>query len=284
MLFVEGRARAALEEFELTQNGVQQTYAALKAKLKEYFDSSSARESSMHQFDNRVQKANESEEEFMLQLLMLYQTANPDHAAEVSLLAIKRKFLAGISPSLRNKIFVFCTDPFAVAVTRELLLGHCRNARNLLSMQPNNVESTTDRVLVAGASNTDSGLLEAIHNISLQLNDHIRTTDARLDEFGSNIASMSSQRGDFRGRGNGGRGFRGNYNNNRSYNNNNRGNFRGGYNNRGGFGSGNRGGFRGGYRGNRGGYNNNNNRVTVRCFNCNGENHRAANCTANQGN
>ena len=67
MLYVEGRARAALEEFELSQ-GEPQTYDALVAKLKEYFDNSSARQKSMMLFENRKQKLTESEEEFMLEL------------------------------------------------------------------------------------------------------------------------------------------------------------------------------------------------------------------------
>ena len=135
MLFLEGRALAALEEYELTQDGVHQTYAVCIRKLKEYFDSTSARESSMILFENRTKQMNESEEEFMLQLLRLYTTANPDHVAAVTLIAIKRKFLAGISPVLRSKIFVFCSDPYAAEVTRENLLTHCRTARNLLSAE-----------------------------------------------------------------------------------------------------------------------------------------------------
>ena len=67
MFHVEGRARAALEEFELTQGGPQ-TYAELERKLKECFDSPAARETSSIKFDSRRKKVNETEEEFMLEL------------------------------------------------------------------------------------------------------------------------------------------------------------------------------------------------------------------------
>ena len=76
-------------------------------------------------FESRVKKVNESEEEFMLVLLKLYSAANPNHAANVKLMAIKRKFLQGISSELRKNIFVFCNDPYHNDVTREILLGHC---------------------------------------------------------------------------------------------------------------------------------------------------------------
>ena len=52
----------------------------------------------MAMFESRIQKVNESEEEYMLELLKLYKTANPNHADAVLLLAVKRKFLSGISP------------------------------------------------------------------------------------------------------------------------------------------------------------------------------------------
>ena len=102
MLFVEGRASAILEEYEQTQGGNQLTYAALAQKLRDHFDSAETRENSMSMFEGRIQKVNETEEEFMLDLLKLYQTANPDHAAAVTLLAVKRKFLAGIAPVLKT--------------------------------------------------------------------------------------------------------------------------------------------------------------------------------------
>ena len=46
MLHVEGRARTALEEYELSQGGVPQPYATLKQQLLDCFVSTSARETS----------------------------------------------------------------------------------------------------------------------------------------------------------------------------------------------------------------------------------------------
>ncbi len=249
-------------------------------------------------FEGRVLKVNESEEEFMLHLLRLYQAANPDHAAAVTLLAIKRKFMAGISPLLRNKVFIFCADPYDAGVTREALLGHCRRARNLLQPSSSGTESThdrsTDRVLVANhdvdlfSGGGETGMIAAINNLAIQMSEHRRSTDMRLEEFGGAIAAVTSQQNNFRGRGRGGRGSRGNYynNNNRSYNNrgggysSNYNNFSSGGNNNAAStrGSRSRGSYRGGFRG---GYNNGG---VVRCFNCNGSNHRSAHCTANSEN
>ncbi len=207
MLFVEGRARAGLEEFELSQNGVQQTYAALVAKLKEYFDSTASRETSQILFDTRSKKLNESEEEFMLQLLRLYKTANPDHDNNITTLAVKRKFMSGISPAIRAKIFIFCNDPFAVRCSREDLLSHCRRARHLLA-QPDAGSSTTDysseRVLVnadnfgpGGAGISDNQLVAALNNITTRLDEYEMNTERRFECFEGAIASL----GDYQQRG-----------------------------------------------------------------------------------
>ena len=72
MLYLEGRAKAAMEEYVLTLNGVDPTYAQLVPKLKEYFDSTSSKQISMTQFEERIQAVNESEEQFMHSLLQLY--------------------------------------------------------------------------------------------------------------------------------------------------------------------------------------------------------------------
>ena len=280
MLFVEGRARAVLEEFELSQGGAQQTYTALVAKLREHFDNTTTQESSMILFENRVKKATESEEEFMLDLAKLYKAANPQQAAEVVLLAVKRKFLAGIAPNLRNNIFVFCADPYANAVSRETLLGHCRKAKNLLShAEEPTQERSTDRVLpvtdqVPSPPSQLDGLVAAMSTLATTMQEHVRSTDQRLSEFSDTVSAMGQRggRGGFRGRTRGGRGG-GNWNNNpqRGSGGGNRGN-RG---NRGGGGS------RGGSnapRGGRGG----NNRMT--CWNCGEPNHMSQNCLAPPGN
>ena len=224
----------------------------------------------------------------MLTLARVYESANPDHDATVSLLAIKRKFMAGISPSLREKVFIFCPDPYAAGVSRETLLGYCRSARSLLQMNAESTtSSTTDRVLSANNNGNievgtgaggDSSLLAAFNNFTLRMDDHMRSTDSRLDEIENTISSMYSPQNNYRGRGN----FQNRGGNRGGYRGGNRGGYRGGNNNQNGSGAGR------GARG-RGGFNNNSNRGNfnnspIRCFNCNGFNHRARDCTANSGN
>ena len=68
LLYVDGRARAILEEFEDAQGGVPQTYDALTAKLKEHFESDGAREEAIKKFETRVQKVDETEEEFIYKI------------------------------------------------------------------------------------------------------------------------------------------------------------------------------------------------------------------------
>ena len=209
--------------------------------------------------------------------------------------------MAGISPALKNRIFVFCTDPYAAGVSRETLLGHCRTASNLLSQQNEPHDNTTDRVLVSSDStymnnvatnSSDPDLVSAISNLSLQLQEYRRDTDRRFDNFEEVIASVGGQ--NFRGRGGRSGVNRGNFQSsnfsdggNSSYSSGNgsyrgggfrggnRGGNRGGFNNRGGNrGGGFRGGYRGGYRGN--------NRGVTRCYNCNGTNHIARDCRASE--
>ena len=85
----------------------------------------------------------------MLIFHRLYKSANPDHTDEVTNLAVKKKFMNGISPAIRQKIFIFCNDPFANAVTRDALLGHCRKTKNLNPQTNQTADYSTERVLVA---------------------------------------------------------------------------------------------------------------------------------------
>ena len=144
----------------------------------------------------------------------------------------------------------------------------------MLSSQKDSSDSSTDRVLATAVDGSglqqDSGetsLAGAINNLVLQISEDRRATESRLDGLENAIAAMSSQYNNFRGRGRGRRGGRGggrgNYNNN---NNNRNTNYSGNYNNSNNNRSGNSGRGRG-----RGG---------IRCFNCNGLNHRARDCTA----
>ena len=266
LLYVEGRARAILEEYEDALGGEPQSYDVLVNKLKEHFESALTREQAMKTFETRVKKIDESEEEFMLDLVKLYSLANPTHSAAIKLAATKRKFLNGVSQELRRNVFVFCNNPFAAAVTRENLLEYCRNARMHLSVKSESNLDDSEAVMVANnsAAATDvSGMAAAINNLSLQFKNHVENTDRRLNEFGETISVMNSNyRGGSRaGRGNyrGNRGgFRGNFRGN-SYNNNNGGSQR--YNNQ--------------YNDGRGGYNQ---QRPKRCYKCSRLGHVARFC------
>ena len=62
----------------------------------------------MVSFENSIQKLNESEEKFMFDLVKLYHSANPNTSAANLDVAVKRKFLVGIPPSLKCAI-LFCS-------------------------------------------------------------------------------------------------------------------------------------------------------------------------------
>ena len=267
LLFVDGRARAILEEFEETQGGQPQTYDALIAKLKEHFDDVTTREYGMKLFENRIKKLNESEEEFMLDLVKLYSDANPGHSAAIKLEAVKHKVLQGISPELRRNIFVFCNDPYLPAVTRENILAHCRKAKTHLSV-PNKPgeysETSAEQVLVGcetGATISDNGVLAAINNLSLQFQDHLKNTEMKLNTFENTISSMNYRGNNYRTRG---RSNRSNYFSTRYRGRSSRGNKNGGYS----------------YRDGRGGSREQHSNISnqIKCYRCNGFNHYAKDC------
>ena len=111
MLCVDGRANAVLDQFEEEQ-GDPQKYSELKKQLNAVFDSDSDREAHMTAFERCVQRIGESEEEFMTHLLQLYKAADPQAKTNVINHAVKRKFLQGISDTLRRNIFFFCSNPY----------------------------------------------------------------------------------------------------------------------------------------------------------------------------
>ena len=265
LLYVEGRARAILDDYEDSLGGVPQTYDALAEKLREHFESALTREQAMKSFEGRVQGLSESEEEFMLELAKLYSLANPTHAANIKLAAVKRKFMNGISAELRRNVFIFCNNPFAAGVTRENLLAHCRNARMHLSTASSSGNDCAAAVTAMDGAN--GGLIAAVNELTLQVKSHVEATEKRFEEVGEAISVMSSSRGGNRS------GFRGA--------------FRGGYRGSRGF---QRGGDSRGFqrstnnRGNRVNNASDSNRDSNRgrgqiiCHACHGPNHYARNC------
>ena len=133
MLCVDGRAKAVLDQFE-EEKGAPQKYSELKKQLNAVFDSDSDREVHMTAFECCVQRIGENEEEFMTLLLQLYKAADPQATTNVINHAVKRKFLQGISDTLRRNIFIFCSDPFDEKVSHQDLLKASRDALVHLSL------------------------------------------------------------------------------------------------------------------------------------------------------
>ena len=128
MLCLGGQALAVAEQLEQELEGAQ-TYTQVKDRLKNVFDTAANREMKMSQFETRVQSATESVDEFMLALVQLFNSANPDAANADLNKAVKRKFMQGIPYKLRRAIYVFVNDPFAATVTHQTLLEHARKAK-----------------------------------------------------------------------------------------------------------------------------------------------------------
>ena len=194
MFCVCGRAKAVLEDFEAGR-GAAQTYTNLIMKLKTTFESTSARESKMSMFEDRRQNLGETEEAFMLDLLRLYKNANPMATAEVLDVALKRKFLQGISPDLKKNLFIFCNDPYGETVTREDLLVACRKSKDLLCDRP---EGNPTVCAIDVESRRNNEVLESIRQLSLQIGAHFSAASGE-PSHSSHVAALSSNGGSFGG-------------------------------------------------------------------------------------
>ena len=208
MLCVAGRAKAVLENYEAEQVD-QLGFDVLVAKLKAIFDNTASREAKMSMFETRIQQIAESEEEFMLDLVKMYRNSNPTADAVALSAAVKRKFLQGISPDLKRNLFIFCSNPYDNAVTRDDVLEASRKAQDLLK-----VDTTQNKSSICMASNESSGatadIISTINNLSLQIEEKLQKQSERIDsiahDFGRNASrfqSRSYRDTNFRGRGRG---------------------------------------------------------------------------------
>ena len=199
MLCLSGQALAVAEQLEYECDGTQ-TYAQVKTRLESVFDSSAGRERRMIDFENRTQRADETEDEFMLSLVQLYRSANPQTPDAEFQKSVKRKFLQGISAELRRAIFVFNSDPHSTVVTYQRLLEYARNAR--LNIVDTTVESTSMSVnsinqhegAAAASTNINNELLQAINNLTSSVNEHLSLfRDQQADSV--NVTSGNTNRG-----------------------------------------------------------------------------------------
>ena len=210
MLFVDGQAKVVLEELEEVKE-TPQKFSDSVTKLKEVFHTVGAREGKMADFEVHTQRIAESEDEFMLDLVKLFRYANPTADAGILDVAVKRKFLQGISPSLRREIFVFCNDAYAATVSREQLLQHCRKARVHLVASSHEdkqeiLPSSSLNVLEPPSNVTH--VVQAIQDLTTQLAQQMTVMSKKLSEQDEKITVLTNNyRGGTRPRPNGSNNF-----------------------------------------------------------------------------
>ena len=131
----------------------------------------------------------------MFSLVKLFRAAiNPGSSADAVNTAVKRKFLQGISPSLRKGIFVFCNDPYLDSVSQEQLLQDCRKAKvhfassDVIDHKPPKINAVHQ---------TPQPILKAISDLTKQMSDHMVAMDERfaVQEDRINVMSQNSSGG-----------------------------------------------------------------------------------------
>ena len=106
MLCLSGQTLAVAEQLE-KERKTQQKFSELKVRLEFLFTTVARQEEEMVEFENRIQRIQESEDGFMLLLVKLYSAANPDAGEDVSTKTIKRRFMNGISAEVRQSLYIF---------------------------------------------------------------------------------------------------------------------------------------------------------------------------------
>ena len=199
MMCVEGRAKATLDQFE-DEQGTAQKYTVLKKQLSTVFDSPADREAHMTAFEGRMQRVNESEDEFMTSLLSLYRAANPDAKTEDINRAVKRKFLQGIADHLRRNIFIFCANPYEDKVSHQDVLKACRDAVVHLSTNKSSPDPSLpvpDTVLTAAAAPyqppSKDPTLDAILSLSSKFEEQSRITLSKIESQQEQINALKQQ-------------------------------------------------------------------------------------------
>ena len=202
MLCLAGQALAVAEQLVLERNGAQ-TFAQVQARLESVFATAAIRERQMKSFETRTQRADETVDDFMLDLVTLFRSANPDAPDREFQKSVKRKFMQGISPALRRALYVFCNDPSSVLLTHQQLLEFARTANlNIveetaaeavaLAIDESSCAPSTPVGTTTPTSTVNAEFVQAVANLTTAVND-----------------LNSSRRGAWRGRGRGGGNGRG---------------------------------------------------------------------------
>lgn len=122
------------EVHKKAEQNEQEGFDVLVNKLRDVRDSAMLREEKISLFEDRIIQSGETEEEFLIELVRLFQDAYLDHVSENTLnISLKRKFLQGISSALKKTMFIFVNNPYKAEITRDQLLMACRSAKDLLN-------------------------------------------------------------------------------------------------------------------------------------------------------
>ena len=97
MLCLTGQALAVAEQLEENKK-TPQKYTAIKERLEAVFNTAADHEVKQTEFERRRLNNNETEDEYMLKLVKLHRSTNPDASNEDLPRNVKRKFLNGTSP------------------------------------------------------------------------------------------------------------------------------------------------------------------------------------------
>ena len=257
MLCLSGQALAVAEQLE-AEKKTQQKYEEIKTRLESVFQTIATKEVKMVEFENRIQRIEESEDEFMLSLVKLYSAADPDATDAVSTKTIKRRFMNGISNEVRQSLYIFCNDPYSSTVTYQKLLEYARKAKmHIFERNPEkqSINAFTDKIVSTDITPGNNSILTAISNLGDNLNRRMDSIESNYTNQQHEINAIATRgRSNYRGNAN-----RSNYRGKANrYRNNNRSDF---FSNRDNT-----------YR------NNNDQSDVVKCFKCNGENHYARDC------
>ena len=123
MMCLSGQALAVAEQLE-EEKKTPQKFSELEVRLESVFTTMAGSKIGWNlKTEFRIQ---ESKDEFMLSLVKLCSTANSDEGEDVSMKAIKLRFMNGISNEVRKSLYIFCNDPHAITVTYQQLSEHAR--------------------------------------------------------------------------------------------------------------------------------------------------------------
>ena len=192
LLCLTGRALAVAEGLE-EQEGAQQTFTQITTKLKAVFESEADKELKQEEFNKRHMKIEETEEEFMGDLVRLYRAANPNSSDQEKCRNVKRRFLSGIPATLKRNVFVFCNNPHGDTVTVDNLLEAVRKAKLYISEQQSGTESV-NAIQSKTQESESSVILKAIDGLRQSLDSHIQLTAQRFDDQGSQINAITDNR------------------------------------------------------------------------------------------